>query len=50
MKARVWLLSAVALVAASFGGGRVSADEPAAKPGGPYLVIVGAGASQSIRP
>ena len=40
MNARVWLLGAVALVATSFGA---SADEPAAKPSGPYLVVVGVG-------
>jgi C-terminal peptidase prc len=41
MKARVGLLAAVAFLTAGAAAGR--ADEPAAKSGGPYLVVVGAG-------
>lgn len=45
MKSRMWLLGAVAFVAAAFAGSQspARADEPAAKPTGPYVVVVGAG-------
>ena len=44
MKARVWLLGTVAAVAALVAGPTAArADDPPAKPGGPFVVIVGAG-------
>lgn len=47
MKARVWLLGAVAAVAAVVAGANPArADDPVAKSAGPFVVIVGAGEFQ----